>query len=68
MYIYVLSARLRSSVAAFLLGNHTHLDPCWDTETEFKERIFLIEEALFREYYCKVLIYWKENINIFLLV
>ena len=45
---YVLSARLRSSVAAFLLGNHTHLDPCWDTETKFKERIFLIEEALFK--------------------
>ena len=53
----MLSARLRSSVAAFLLGNHTHLDPCWDTETKFTERIFLIEEALFREYYCKVLIY-----------
>ena len=48
VYIYVLSARLRSSVAAFLLGNHTHLDPCWDTETKFKERIFLIEEALFQ--------------------
>ena len=50
MYIYVLSARLRSSVAAFLLGNHTHLDPCWDTETKFTERIFLIDdwEALFK--------------------
>ena len=47
-YTYVLSARLRSSVAAFLLGNHTHLDPCWDTETKFKERIVLIEEARFK--------------------